>query len=124
MKKFTVMLAVLAFACGDDDQGSNGYPCTEEIIYGLKVSVKDAISGEFLNAGVTVIATNADGESEELYTFSEVTPEFYGAAEAEGTYIITVTKEGYDAYTSEPVTVEGGRCHVTTEDIIVGLEPA
>lgn len=124
MKKFTVMLAVFAFACGDEDHYKNGYPCTDEIIFGLKVSIKDAVTGEYINDGLTVTAVNMEGVAEELDTFTSASSVFYGAAETEGTYTITVSKEGYADYTSEPVTVEAGRCHVTTREMTIEFEPS
>lgn len=123
MKKFTVILAVFAFACGDEDDYKNGYPCTDEIIFGLKVSIKDAVTGEYVSEGVTVTAVSTDGIAEELDTFTSASSVFYGAAETEGTYTITVSKEGYADYTSEPVTVEADRCHVTTEEMTIAFRP-
>ncbi len=117
------MLAVLAFACGDEEHYTSGCPCTDEIIFGLKVSVKDAVTGEYINEGVKVTAVDRYGIAEELDTFTSVSSVFYGAAETEGTYTITVTKDGYADYTSGPVTVEADQCHVTTEEITIAFVP-
>ena len=46
-----------------------------------------------------------------------------GAEEREGTYTLTVEKEGYVTHTEEAV-VTSGTCHVTTEEITVTLEEA
>ena len=123
MKKFTVILAVLAFACGDEEHHRTGCPCSDEIIFGLKVSVKDAMTGEYINEGVKVTAVDSKGIAEELDVFTSVSSVFYGAAETAGNYTITVSKEGYADYTSEPVTVETDRCHVTTQEITIAFRP-
>ncbi len=38
--------------------------------------------------------------------------DYAGAFERKGNYIITVTKEGYETFTSEVIKVEADQCHV------------
>ena len=47
---------------------------------------------------------------------------FSGADERMGTYIITVTKSGYQTYTSPPIVVTRDVCHVITQSLTVNLQ--
>ena len=54
---------------------------------------------------------------------SRASSDFYGAFERQGSYIISVYKEGYAEYTSDVIEVGADRCHVITEEVIVELQP-
>ena len=123
MKKLLLIIAIfpllLATQCNEDD---NGIACTEEARAGLNITVKDAETNDYLNEGVSVIAT--DGSySETLISFDVVEPIFSGAYEREGNYIITVSKSGYVTYTSEIITVTSDVCHVIPQQITILLQP-
>ena len=121
MKKIIILLVFLSFACSGDDDANNDVYCTEEAKAGLNVTVKDAETGVTITDGITVVA--ADGNyTETLESFSG-SSQFAGAWEREGTYIITVTGEGYQTYTSDAITVEADICHVIPEIITVTLQP-
>jgi len=120
MKKIILLLVFLNFACSGDDDVADDVNCTEEARAGLMVLVKDAISGVELTEGVTVTAT--DGSYvEELTNFPEFSNEFTGAYERAGTYILTVTKEGYVTHTSEPIVVGEDECHVIGEHVTIEI---
>jgi hypothetical protein len=123
MKKILVLLActpfLLATTCDDDDQ----IYCTQEAKAGLNITVKNAITGEFLATGVTVIAQDGSyTETLEAFPQSDV-PVFMGAYERVGTYIFTVSKEGYQTYTSELVILTADVCHVIPQNFLVELQP-
>lgn len=122
MKKPVLIAAVfgLLFACSDDD-GAKDVICTEEFVAGLVVTVKDADTGEVLEDGVVVTATDGN-YTEDLETIPQTTG-FYGAYERRGNYIITVAKKGYADYTSDTIEVDADRCHVITEQVTVELQP-
>ena len=120
MKRLIILMAFLSFACSDDD--SDDVYCTTEAVAGLMVTVEDMQTGEFITQGITVTA-QAGSYSEELQTVHTNT-EFIGAFERADTYIITVEGEGYETYTSQPVTVGDDICHVITEEVAVMLQPA
>ena len=124
MKKIFLLLActpfLLATSCDDDD---DEIICTQEAKSGLNITVKDAVTDELLTTGVTVIAQ--DGlYTETLEQFpNEEVPVFIGAWERVGTYVVTVSKEGYQTFTSQPIVVTADVCHVIPQQITVELQP-
>lgn len=119
MKKFTALLVFLSLGCSHNDDDTTN--CTDVYTPGLIVTVKDASTGAVLSDNVTVTATDGD-YIEELHV-PEPETDFYGAYERKGTYVITVTSDGYIPYTSDPVTVDADECHVLTQDVSVMLQP-
>jgi hypothetical protein len=123
MKKIFLLLAftsfLLAMTCDDDDE----VYCTQEAKAGLNITVKNAVTNEFLTTGVTVIAQ--DGlYTETLEQFSnDQVAVFLEACERLGTYNLTVSKEGYQTFTSEPIVVTEDVCHVIPEQLTVELQP-
>lgn len=120
MKKILLLLAFITFGCSDDDLADE-VVCTTEARAGLQVTVTDAVTGMALAEGVTVTAT--DGNYMETLEQPGIFNQFTGAWERAGTYIITVTKNGYQTYVSQPVTVGADVCHVITETVTVTLQP-
>ena len=102
---------VLLLACNNDDDSH--IFCTDNFVYGLNVTVRDASSNEILKEGITVIAT--DGFYSEELIAREWSDNFFGAGERQGNYIITVIGEGYQTFVSETIIVSGDVCHVFTE---------
>lgn len=119
MKKLVILIAFLSFACSGDD--SNEVICTEDIRAGLAVTVKDAGNGAILIGGVTVTATDGAYTEELESTFGNSV--FTGAYERAGNYVLTVSKEGYQTFTSETIEVGEDECHVITEEVTVVLQP-
>lgn len=123
MKKIFLLLActpfLLATTCERDDETY----CTQEAKAGLNITVKDAVTNEFLSSGVTVIAQDGSyTETLEAFPQSDI-PVFIGAFEREGTYTFTVSKEGYQTYTSELVILTADICHVIPQNFVVSLQP-
>ena len=123
MKKLLLIVALFPFLLATQcDEEDNGIACTEEARAGLNITVKDAETNDYLNEGVSVIAT--DGSySETLISFDVVEPIFSGAYERERNYIITVSKSCYVTYTSEIITVTSDVCHVIPQQITILLQP-
>jgi hypothetical protein len=124
MKKTMIALFMMPFlmatTCESDD---NNIDCTLEAVPGLNVVVKDAETNEFLLLNTTVIAQDGDYTEtlEGFSMFEEVV--FLGAWERMGTYVITVSKEGYQTFVSEEIQVTRDECHVIRQNITVNLEP-
>lgn len=114
---FTPLL--MATQCNEDD--NNQVNCTEEARAGLNITVQDAISHSVLTDGVTVQATESTySETLERIPGSDV---FSGAWEREGSYVLTVSKEGYQTYISETITVTADVCHVIPQSRTIQLTP-
>lgn len=125
MKKILLLLCCLplltATTCNDDDR-SDGINCTLEARAALNVTVSLGDSSANVSEGITVVATDGDF-SETLQTFIEGDPTFSGAYERTGNYILTVSKEGYQTYTSAAIAVTKDRCHVIPRIVHVTLQP-
>ena len=123
MKKLLLIVALFPFLLATQcDEEDNGIACTEEARAGLNITVKDAETNDYLNGGVSVIAT--DGSySETLISFDVAEPIFSGAYEREGNYTITVSKTGYITFTSEIITVTSDVCDVIPQQRTILLQP-
>ncbi len=117
---FCIALLSMAFTCGDDYY--NDIPCTEEARAGLNVSVGLNGDSSVTFEGITVTARDGNYIEELLPVFPD-TPQFAGAYERRGNYIVTVAKEGYQTYVSEYITVAHDRCHVIPQQLLVDLVP-
>lgn len=127
MKKILLLLCasvlLMSHTCTDDDgRYWHDYPCTEEARAGLNVSV--SLDG---NSNVTaegIVVTARDGNYiEDLYPNIPDTPNFSGAYERSGNYIITVSKQGFGTFVSNPIRVDRDECHVIPRQIQVNLLP-
>jgi len=121
MKKILLFVSILAISCNSDDNNDSTRTCTEEFVYGLNVNVKDAETDAVLQEGVLVKAV--EGTYSETLETVESIPTFIGAGERPGSYVVTVSKEGYQTYTSPIVKVLADECHVLTETLNVELQP-
>ena len=124
MKKLILIVLVLCSACNLDEKDTlDPVFCTEELVAGLEISVKDAANTDlFLVSGITVVAMDGN-YTETLVNFTD-TDTFVGAFERTGTYTITVRGDGYETFTSTiPIIVDKDICHVITEsrEIILRL---
>ena len=120
MKKIILLLfcapLLLATTCDDDET----IFCTTEAVAALNVTVRLGDSTTPTSEGVTVVATDGD-YSETLLVQDTTNPVFIGAFERQGNYIVTVSKEGYQTYTSEMTIITRDECHVIPELINVTL---
>lgn len=121
MKKILLFLSIIAVSCNSNDDSNNPTNCTEEFVYGLHVNVKDAVTDAVLQEGVSVQAV--DGSYAETLETVESIPVFLGAGERIGNYIVTVSKAGYQTFTSPVVAVTADECHVLTQTLNVALQP-
>ncbi|WP_188438543.1 carboxypeptidase-like regulatory domain-containing protein [Planktosalinus lacus] len=115
---FLILSALVVLGCNQNDDVA----CTQEARAGLNVTVKNAITNNYLGLGTTVLAT--DGNYSETQEYMEgIVPSFVGAWEREGNYILRVSAEGYATYISETITVNSDECHVIPQQVEVLLQP-
>ena len=110
-------------SCNSDDDNSGITICTEIFVYGLKVTVKNEVTNIIVTEGLTVTAS--EGSYEEQLMRIENSDYFIGAGEREGTYVIEITSNDYQTFTSnsiEVVLTDDG-CHVITEELEFTLQP-
>ena len=123
MKKLILFLlfSTLFFTSSCDDNDDNQIFCTDQFVYGLNVIVLDAVTGNPIFQNIEVKAVDATyQEILELVPSSEYA--FVGAGERAGTYIVTVTKAGYQTYTSAPIILTRDECHVIPQSLTVNLQ--
>ncbi|WP_111684671.1 peptidase associated/transthyretin-like domain-containing protein [Winogradskyella tangerina] len=122
MKKiFLLCLFLGQLSCSSDD--STQQLCTTVYVYGLNITVKDAVTDAVLTDNINVIAR--DGDYEETLMTIEGSDGFFGAGEREGNYTIEITSPNYQTFTSNVITVESTRdgCHVETEVLEFRVTP-
>lgn len=100
--------------------------CTDNIVYGLSVTVRDSITG--IPAGRHAVVVAQDGAYTATLLFAGAfsptdSMTFVGAAERAGTYHITVTKAGYTSWTRSGVPVLAAVCHVHPASVEARLQP-
>lgn len=118
MKKLTLfLLFIVSMSCNNSDDDI--ILCTEVYVYGLSITVLDATNQQLIGDAATVIATDGN-YIEELMFFSE---SFAGAGERAGNYIVTVSAEGYETYTSQTITLLENECHVIPQSFTISLTP-
>lgn len=123
MKKLILFLlfSTVFFISSCDDNHDNQIFCTDQFVYGLNVIVLDAVTGNPIFQDIEVKAV--DGPYQELL---ELVPgleyAFVGAGERAGTYVVTVTKAGYQMYTSAPIILTRDECHVIPQSLTVNLQ--
>ncbi len=107
----------MIFGCNNND--GNSVACTEIYVYGLNVTVKNAVSNEIITNGITVLASEGD-YAEELVLFAD---SYSGAGERPGSYILKITGNEYQNYISEIIEVGTDVCHVIPELVQIDLQP-
>ena len=122
-KRILFSLVFLMLSCNSDDDNSNSVYCTEIFVYGLSVTVKNAVTDAIITEGITVTAR--EGSYEEQLMRIENSDYFMGAGEREGSYIIEITSDDYQTFTSNTIVVEKTEddCHVITEELEFVLQP-
>lgn len=123
MKKIILLLlpVTLLLSASCDHKDSNQIVCTQQFVYGLNIIVLDATTGNPIFQDIEVKAV--DGTYEELLGLVPgLEYAFAGAGERVGTYTITVTKAGFQTYTSAPITVTSDVCHVIPQSLTVTLQ--
>lgn len=126
MKKILLLFAtaplLMATTCEDDDHYRH-HPCTAEARAGLNVDVLLNGDQNVSAQGITVTAREGNYIEDLMPTIPD-TPSFSGAYERPGTYVVTVAKEGYHTFVSNPVVVDHDDCHVIPQTLTVDLQPA
>ena len=123
MKKLFLffLFSTLFFTSSCDDNDDNQIFCTDQFVYGLNVIVLDASTGNPIFQDIEVKAV--DGTYQEIL---ELVPgleyAFVGAGERAGTYVVTITKAGYQTYTSAPIVLTRDECHVIPQSLTVNLQ--
>jgi hypothetical protein len=122
MKKLFLFFLFSTFlvttSCEDtDDQ----IVCTTQFVYGLNVIVLDGSTGNPIFQDIEVKAV--DGSHQEIFELvSGLEYAFVGAGERAGTYVVTITKAGYQTYTSAPIVLTRDECHVIPQSLTVNLQ--
>lgn len=122
MKKLFLffLFTTLFFTSSCEDIDDNQIFCTDQFVYGLNVIVLDASTGNPIFQDIEVKAV--DGTYQEIL---ELVPgleyAFVGAGERAGTYVVTITKAGYQTYTSAPIVLTRDECHVIPQSLTVNL---
>lgn len=120
MKEMMLFMSILAISCNSSDDNNGATNCTDIFVYGLNVTVKDSLANEILQEGVIVKAV--DGIYEEtLQSEQSTSAVFVGAGERAGNYVLTVSKPGYETYTSGVITLTADECHVIPKEVAVAL---
>lgn len=117
--RFIILLALVLFTQCDQDK--EPIFCTEEFVYGLNVTVKDANTNSIITENIAITARDGDFE-EQLMTFEGI-DHFLGAGERPGNYVLEITAEGYEDYTSEIIQVDSDECHVIPKVLEIMLQP-
>ena len=123
MKKLFLffLFSTVFFTSSCEDNDDNQIFCTDQFVYGLNVIVLDASTGNPIFQEIEVKAV--DGTYQEIL---ELVPgleyAFVGAGERAGTYVVTITKAGYQTYTSAPIVVTRDECHVIPQSLTVNLQ--
>ncbi|WP_290628844.1 hypothetical protein [Altibacter sp.] len=120
-RSYFILLLCTLMACSKSTT-DDAITCTEEFVYGLNVTVRDANTDVLLtNDEVTVLAQ--DNDYSEMLAFSSVV--FLGAGERPGTYILTVAGANYETLVSDPITIvlTEDECHVIPQAIEVRVQP-
>ncbi len=123
MKKLFLffLFSTLFITSSCDDNDDNQIFCTDQFVYGLNVIVLDSSTGNPIFQDIEVKAV--DGTYQEIL---ELVPSleyaFVGAGERAGTYVVTITKAGYQTYTSAPIVLTQDECHVIPQSLTVNLQ--
>lgn len=120
---FCFGLSLLLAGCGSD----NDIACTANLVPGIVVEVRDAITDAPLAENAIAVITNAN-YSETLVVYEREGPDISsafsvaGAFERPGIYDINLSLSGYVSWSRSGVKVDSGICHVGTVRFTVLLE--
>jgi hypothetical protein len=122
MKKlFLFFLFSTVFFISSCEDNDDQIFCTDQFVYGLNVIVLDASTGNPIFQDIEVKAV--DGMYQEiLQLVPGLEYAFVGAGERAGNYVVTITKAGYQTYTSAPIVLTRDECHVIPQSLTVNLQ--
>lgn len=121
MKHLFLLMTLVLSGCSLDVDNPDQVFCTEQFVYGLNVTVRDSSDNTIITEDITVIAR--DGTYEEELAVPSGFDVFIGAGERPGNYIIEVTSDNYQTYTSETIQVDADICHVIPRFVEILLTP-
>ncbi len=113
MRRFAIVLSALLV------HGCDLFPlgvCTDQLVYGIIVTVRDSVTGERLGSDPAGLLTDGSyRETMEPAGHSRL----WGAPERPGTYDIEITAQGYRTWNRRGVEVEmeWNGCHVETVEL-------
>ena len=118
--------SVLAFGACDALDSQPVY-CTENFVWGLQVTVQNSATGAPSASGAQLVAR--DGVYADTSSFPPNRPDLenqplVGAGEREGTYTVTVRKDGFLDWERTNVVVTADECHVRPVALTAPLERA
>jgi len=120
MKHVSFLLICLLFiSCKSNDDDTDPLNCTDILVFGLTVQVRDIDTGGIILNNISVTAV--DGSYVEELTFSF--DSFIGAGERPGNYTLTVEADGYLTLVTPVIQVDADECHVIGEFVELQLEP-
>ena len=116
------LIAMLLFASALTHCDSEQKACTTQANWSFRVHVKDAVTG-FSICDATLSATEGT-EVTELTCYDNAGCVCAGGFEQLGTFQVTVTKSGYQTFTTTIVVDQSDDCgHVVTKDVTINLSP-
>ncbi len=117
---FLLILFIALTSCNTKDDDSQ-IICTEEFVFGLSVTVRDATTNGIIPNGITVTAFDGNYSEELNFVFDT----FLGAGEHPGNYILTIEGEGYETIISSMISVilTEDECHVIPKVLEFRLQP-
>lgn len=126
MERRSIMLAVAAVlpltvaAC---EALTEAEDCTADARAGIRVEVRDSISGQVATAGATLLVVSGAYRDSLSYpeTISPDYDHFASAIERPGVYLVTVKKSGYADWRNA-AWVRDGACHVRTVRLVARLQ--
>lgn len=119
-------ILLIAASCSGSSDPLPSPICTAVFLYGLDVYVNDSLTNAHIASGASLVAR--DGTFKDSVAFPAARPEvdafpLKSAGERAGTYTITVTKPGYQAWTRTSVKVTSDECHVIPVNVTALLKP-
>lgn len=125
VRVFGSAFAAVAILLGGCDALSNEVICTAILVYGIRVTVQDSVSGAPVASGAQLIAR--DGAYADTASFPANQPNFDGlplqaAPERPGTYIVTVRKTGFGDWVRNVTVVREDECHVRSVELTARLQ--
>ena len=119
-------LGLAAIGCDVTDLG---VVCTDNIVWGLNVTVQDSVTGAPAASGARLIVrdgTHADTASQPVGHVNPDSGTLRAAEERPGVYGVTVEKEGFLTWqrTGIVVTMDDYDCHVVPVHLVARLRRA
>ena len=117
MKLMLLIIFIILFSGCREETTSEGenITCTLVAIYALKIEVFDQETGSAISCGASALIQDIDYEEEVVNksgSSCKITLSLVGALERDGTYTVTVSKEGYNEWTQSDIVVTKNICHV------------